>query len=193
MVVAGESNACTVRTCCRCCRGIRDGKKLKFVIPGGSSMPVVPAELMDTPYDYSSLSKIGSMLGSGAIIVYDETVSVPKLMTRLAHFYAHESCGKCTPCREGTNWLVKIHDRIMAGAGRMEDLDLLLEICNNISGRSFCALGDAAAWPVGGLLNVPGTLGRGAMYYYRHEYEEIIRNSANNRTRSFAPLPMAQV
>jgi NADH:ubiquinone oxidoreductase subunit F (NADH-binding) len=134
------------------------------------------------------------MVGSGALIVYDETVSVPALMTRLMHFYAHESCGKCTPCREGTNWLVKIHDRIMAGAGRMEDIDLLLDVCNNISGRSFCALGDAAAWPIAGLLNVPppALQGRGAIYYYRHEYEELIRRG-NGTPRRFAPLQMAGV
>ncbi|MEO7900766.1 MAG: NADH-quinone oxidoreductase subunit NuoF, partial [Capsulimonas sp.] len=129
------------------CGGIKNDKKLKFFIPGGSSTPLLTPDFLDTPYDYEALGKTGSLLGSGALIVYDETVSVPKLMTRLMHFYAHESCGKCTPCREGTNWLVKIHDRIMAGGGRPEDIDLLLDISNNIFGRSFCALGDAAAMP----------------------------------------------
>lgn len=167
--------------------GILGDKKLKFVIPGGSSVPLLPAELIDVPYDYEALGKAGTLLGSGAIIAYDESVSVPALMTRLMHFYAHESCGKCTPCREGTNWLVKIHDRIMAGGGRYEDIDLLLDICNNIFGRSFCALGDAAAMPLMGFLT-----GKGALHYYRHEYEELIRQGAGAK-KKFAPLQMAAV
>ena len=171
--------------------GIPNGRKMKFFIPGGSSVPLMLEEHLDLPYDYESLGKAGSMLGSGAFMVFDDTVSVPALMARLMHFYAHESCGKCTPCREGTSWLVKIHDRIMAGAGRMEDIDLLLSICNNISGRSFCALGDAAAWPIAGLLNVPATQGKGAIHYFRHEYEELIQKGAASRPRAFAPLPMA--
>jgi NADH-quinone oxidoreductase subunit F len=113
------------------------------------------------------------------MMFFDETVSVPGLMTRLMHFYAHESCGKCTPCREGTNWLTKIHDRIMAGGGRREDLDILLDICNNISGRSFCPLGDAAAMPI-----------QGAMRFFRHEYEALIPAAPLSR-RIFAPLPVA--
>ena len=167
--------------------GIKDDKQLKFIIPGGSSTPLLPAEFVDTPYDYTSLGKVGSMVGSGALIVYDETVSVPALMTRLCHFYAHESCGKCTPCREGTSWLVKIHDRIMAGAGRMEDIDLLLDVCNSIFGRSFCALGDAAAMPL-----APTRFGKGAIHYYRHEYEALIRQNTGPK-RTFAPLQMAAV
>ncbi len=169
------------------CGGIKDDKKLKFVIPGGSSVPLITPDLIDVPYDYEGLSKIGTLLGSGAIIVYDETVSVPAIMTRLMHFYAHESCGKCTPCREGTSWLVKIHDRIMAGGGRYEDIDLLLDISNNIFGRSFCALGDAAAMPLAGFIT-----GKGALHYFRHEYEELIaKGNANKKT--FAPLQMAAV
>ena len=173
--------------------GIRGDKKFKFVIPGGSSVPLTTEEFLDTPYDYTALAKIGTMVGSGAMMVFDETVSVPALMTRLMHFYAHESCGKCTPCREGTNWLVKIHDRIMAGAGRMEDIDLLLDICNNIAGRSFCALGDAAAWPIAGLLANPSLNGKGAIHYFRHEYEELVKNGAGGKKRAFAPLQMASV
>ena len=166
--------------------GIRDDKQLKFVIPGGSSVPLLTPEFLDTPYDYEALGKAGSLLGSGGLMVFDESVSVPALMTRLMHFYAHESCGKCTPCREGTSWLVKIHDRIMAGAGRYEDIDLLLDISNNIFGRSFCALGDAAAMPLAGFFS-----GKGALYYFRNEYEELIRNGS--KTRAFAPLQMATV
>ena len=166
--------------------GVRDGHEIKFIIPGGSSVPLIPPSFIDTPYDYESLGKIGTLLGSGALMVFDETTSVPHLMQRLMHFYAHESCGKCTPCREGTNWLVKIHDRIIAGAGRYEDIDLLLDICNNIFGRSFCALGDAAAMPL------MGFTGKGALHYFRHEYEELIR-AGNANKQKFTPLQMATV
>lgn len=167
--------------------GILGDKQLKFVIPGGSSVPLLPASMIDMPYDYESLGKAGSALGSGAIIVYDETVSVPAVMTRLMHFYAHESCGKCTPCREGTSWLVKIHDRIMAGGGRMEDIDIILDICNNIFGRSFCALGDAAAMPLLGF----GT-DKGALHYFRNEYEDLIRKGSVAK-KVATPLQMAAV
>ena len=167
--------------------GIKDDKQLKFIIPGGSSTPLLPASFIDTGYDYGSLGKVGSMVGSGALIVYDETVSVPALMTRLAHFYAHESCGKCTPCREGTTWLAKIHDRIMAGGGRPGDIDLILDVCNNIFGRSFCALGDAAAMPLS-----ETRFGKGAIYYYRDEYEALIPKT-DRPQRVFAPLQMAAV
>jgi len=169
------------------CGGIKDDKRLKFVIPGGSSVPLITPDLIDVPYDYEGLAKIGTLLGSGAIMVYDETVSVPAMMTRLMHFYAHESCGKCTPCREGTSWLVKIHDRIMAGGGRYEDIDLLLDISNNIFGRSFCALGDASAMPLAGFMT-----GKGALHYFRHEYEELI-SKGNVNKKTFAPLQMAAV
>jgi len=145
-------------------------------------------DALDTPYDYEALAKAGSLLGSGGLMIFNQTVSVPALMTRLMHFYAHESCGKCTPCREGTSWLVKIHDRIMAGGGRYEDIDILSDICNNIAGRSFCPLGDAAAWP---LVGPTGT--GGALKYFRHEYEELVRNGAGGKKRAFAPLQMAAV
>jgi NADH-quinone oxidoreductase subunit F len=169
------------------CGGMRGGKKLKFIIPGGSSAPLLNEDFLDTPWSYESLQKAGSMLGSGAMMVYDESVSVPALMTRLMHFYAHESCGKCTPCREGTSWLVKIHDRIMAGGGRFEDLDLMLDICNNmINGRSFCPLAEAAAWPIGGAGNGQA----GAMRFFRHEYEALIPKQ-NMAKRVFTPLTMA--
>ena len=167
--------------------GIKNDKQLKFIIPGGSSVPLITPDFLDTPYDYEALGKAGTLLGSGGLMVFDETVSVPAMMTRLMHFYAHESCGKCTPCREGTSWLVKIHDRIMAGGGRYEDIDLLLDICNNIFGRSFCALGDAAAMPLMGFFT-----GKGALYYFRNEYEDLIRQGAGAKKR-FAPLQMAAV
>jgi NADH-quinone oxidoreductase subunit F len=169
------------------CGGMLGGRKCKFFIPGGSSAPLLTADFLDTGYAYETFAKAGSMLGSGALIIYDETVSVPKVMSRLMHFYAHESCGKCTPCREGTSWLVKIHDRFLAGGGRMEDLDIMLDICNNmINGRSFCPLAEAAAWPIGGAGNGQA----GAMRFFRHEYEALIPKESISK-RIFAPLPMA--
>jgi len=129
--------------------GMRGGRKLKAVIPGGSSAPVLPAEIiMNTDMDYDSIAKAGSMLGSGAVIVMDETVCMVKALERLSYFYHEESCGQCTPCREGTGWLYRVIHRIEHGQGRPEDLDLLLNVSDNISGRTICALGDAAAMPV---------------------------------------------
>jgi NADH-quinone oxidoreductase subunit F len=129
--------------------GMRGGKKLKAVIPGGSSMPVLPADIMmATDMDYDSIAKAGSMLGSGAVIVMDETRCMVKSLLRLAYFYYEESCGQCTPCREGTGWLYRVIDRIEHGKGKPEDLDLLNNLADNIQGRTICALGDAAAMPV---------------------------------------------
>ncbi|WP_303783274.1 NADH-quinone oxidoreductase subunit NuoF [Azovibrio restrictus] len=131
------------------CGGMRGGRKLKAVIPGGSSSPVVPGEvMMDCTMDYDSISKAGSMLGSGAVIVMDETVCMVKALERLSFFYYEESCGQCTPCREGTNWLYKVVHRIENGLGRPDDLDLLSSVTTNIMGRTICALGDAASMPV---------------------------------------------
>ncbi len=124
--------------------GIIGGKKLKAVIPGGSSAPVLGPEHLDIPMDFDSLKNVGSMLGSGAIIVMSEDTCIVEAFTRLAKFYAHESCGQCTPCREGTAWMYKILKRIEEGNGRAGDLDLLLDICNKIMGRTICPLGDAA-------------------------------------------------
>ncbi len=129
--------------------GVRGGRKLKACIPGGSSAPVLPAQvIMDCTMDYDSISKAGSMLGSGAVIVMDETTCMVKALDRLSYFYYEESCGQCTPCREGTNWLYKIVHRIEHGLGRPEDLDLLRSVTTNIMGRTICALGDAASMPV---------------------------------------------
>ncbi|WP_338414516.1 NADH-quinone oxidoreductase subunit NuoF [uncultured Sphaerotilus sp.] len=133
--------------------GVKGGKKLKAVIPGGSSSPVLPADvMMACTMDYDSISKAGSMLGSGAVIVMDETRCMVKSLQRLSYFYAHESCGQCTPCREGTGWLSKMVDRIETGHGRPDDLALLDNVAENIMGRTICALGDAAAMPVRGML-----------------------------------------
>ena len=129
--------------------GVRGGPKLKAVIPGGVSAPVVPGDgMMEATLDYDGVSKAGSMLGSGAVIVMDETTCMVKALERLAFFYHEESCGQCTPCREGTGWLYKIIHRIENGRGRPEDLDLLGSLPGNISGRTICAFGDAAAAPV---------------------------------------------
>jgi len=131
------------------CGGMRGGRKLKAVIPGGSSAPVVTGEIMmDTTMDYDSIAKAGSMLGSGAVIVMDETTCMVKALERLSYFYYEESCGQCTPCREGTGWLYKVVHRIENGLGRPEDLELLGNVTNNIMGRTICALGDAASMPV---------------------------------------------
>ena len=133
--------------------GVKGGKKLKAVIPGGSSAPVLPASvMMDCTMDYDSIAKAGSMLGSGAVIVMDETRCMVKSLLRLSYFYAHESCGQCTPCREGTGWLHRLVSRIEHGEGRMEDLALLDNVAENIMGRTICALGDAAAMPVRGMI-----------------------------------------
>jgi NADH-quinone oxidoreductase subunit F len=129
--------------------GMREGKKIKAVIPGGSSMPVLTGEvMMATDMDYDSIAKAGSMLGSGAVIVMDETRCMVRSLLRLSYFYFEESCGQCTPCREGTGWLYRMVHRIEHGAGRPDDLDLLNSVADNIQGRTICALGDAAAMPV---------------------------------------------
>lgn len=146
--------------------GVREGRKLKAVIPGGSSMPVLPADvMMATNMDYDSISKAGSMLGSGAVIVMDDSRCMVKSLLRLSYFYMHESCGQCTPCREGTGWLWRMMDRIEHGQGKPSDLDLLNTISDNIQGRTICALGDAAAMPV-----------RAMIKHFRHEFEYHIEH-----------------
>lgn len=133
--------------------GVRKGRQLKAVIPGGSSSPVLPADLMmDCTMDYDSIAKAGSMLGSGAVIVLDDSRCMVKSLQRLSYFYMHESCGQCTPCREGTGWLSRVVDRIETGHGKMSDLELLNSVAENIQGRTICALGDAAAMPVRAML-----------------------------------------
>ena len=133
--------------------GVRAGRKLKAVIPGGSSSPVLPAAIMmECTMDYDSIAKAGSMLGSGAVIVLDDSRCMVKSLQRLSYFYMHESCGQCTPCREGTGWLWRLVDRIESGQGRASDMDLLDSVAGDIQGRTICALGDAAAMPVRAML-----------------------------------------
>ena len=127
--------------------GIPGDKKLKAVVPGGSSCPILRAEECDIPMDYDTLAKVGSMLGSGGMVVLDETTDMVRFALRIMKFYAHESCGWCIPCREGTTWLKKILQRFYEGQGRREDISLLGELSKNMLGRTFCALGDAAALP----------------------------------------------
>jgi len=144
--------------------GVRGGRQLKAVIPGGSSAPVLPASIMmDITMDYDAIAKAGSMLGSGAVIVMDETRCMVKSLQRLSAFYMHESCGQCTPCREGTGWLWRIVDRLENGQGKTADMDLLDSVAENIMGRTICALGDAAAMPV-----------RGMLKHFRPEFEHHI-------------------
>jgi len=146
--------------------GMWKGRKLKAVIPGGSSTPVLTAEIMmGLTMDYDAIGKAGSMLGAGSVIVMDETTCMVKALARLSEFYFEESCGQCTPCREGTGWLSRIMHRIVHGQGHIEDLDQLDRVAQNIRGRTICALGDAAAMPVQGMLK-----------FYRHEFEYYIEH-----------------
>ncbi|MDO7680232.1 MAG: SLBB domain-containing protein, partial [Burkholderiaceae bacterium] len=148
--------------------GVRPGRQLKAVIPGGSSMPVLPADIMmATDMDYDSIAKAGSMLGSGAVIVMDDTRCMVKSLLRLSYFYMHESCGQCTPCREGTGWLWRMVERIENGQGRESDLEQLNRVADGIQGRTICALGDAAAMPV-----------RAMIKHFRHEFEHHITHKA---------------
>ncbi len=129
--------------------GVRNGRKLKAVIPGGTSAPVLPASIMmDLTMDFDSVANAGSMLGSGAVILMDDSTCMVRVLARIAHFYYEESCGQCTPCREGTGWMSRVVHRIESGEGRREDLDLLDNVAGKIMGRTICALGDAAAMPV---------------------------------------------
>ena len=146
--------------------GMPGGRQLKAVIPGGSSVPVVPGEvMMQVHMDYDSIAKAGSMLGSGAVIVIAEGTCMVKVLENLSHFYAAESCGQCTPCREGTGWLARVLHRIEHGRGRMADLDLLDSVAQRIGGRTICALGDAAAMPVQSFIE-----------HYRDEFEYHIEH-----------------
>jgi NADH-quinone oxidoreductase subunit F len=144
--------------------GMKGGRKLKAVIPGGSSVPVVPGDVMiKLNMDYDSLKAAGSAIGSAAVIVMDETTCMVRVLERISRFYMSESCGQCTPCREGTGWMNRLLKRILAGTARREELGLLLDVANRIEGHTICALGDAAAWPVQSFLK-----------HYKHEFEYMI-------------------
>jgi NADH-quinone oxidoreductase subunit F len=159
--------------------GVRKGRTLKAVIPGGSSAPVLPADIMmQCTMDYDSIAKAGSMLGSGAVIVMDDSRQMPESLRRLSYFYMHESCGQCTPCREGTGWLWRVVDRICNGAGKQSDLDLLDSVADNIQGRTICALGDAAAMPV-----------RAMLKHFRHEFAARITRPDVPTSDGQQPVP----
>ncbi len=152
------------------CGGMQGGRKLKAVIPGGSSVPVLPADIiMVCTMDYDSLQKAGSSFGTGAVMVMDETTCMVRVLRRIARFYMAESCGQCTPCREGTGWLYRMLTRIMDGQGQEDDLDKLLDVANKIEGHTICALGDAAAWPVQSFLK-----------HFHHEFEVMIQNGGRS-------------
>ncbi len=150
--------------------GMKGGRALKAVIPGGSSVKVVPGNvMMGANMDYDSLRAIGSSVGSAAVIVMDETTCMVRVLERLSRFYMSESCGQCTPCREGTGWLNRMLKRIIAGEGRNEDIQMLVDVANRIEGHTICALGDAAAWPIQSFVK-----------HYRHEFEYMIQNGGRS-------------
>jgi len=152
------------------CGGVRGGRKLKAVIPGGSSVPVLPADIiMNCTMDYNSLKQAGSSFGTGAVMVMDETTCMVRVLRRISRFYMAESCGQCTPCREGTGWLYRMLSRIVEGRGQEEDLDKLVQIADKIEGHTICALGDAAAWPVQSFLR-----------HFRHEFEFMVRHNGRS-------------
>ncbi len=146
--------------------GVRGGRKLKAVIPGGVSVPVVPGEVMlQATMDYDGVKKAGSALGTGSVIVMDETTCMVRALERISRFYYAESCGQCTPCREGTGWMNRLIKRILAGQGRREDLDMLLDVAGKIEGHTICAFGDASAWPI-----------QSFMKHFRAEFEYFIEH-----------------
>jgi len=156
--------------------GVWKGRQLKAVIPGGSSSPVLPADdIMKANMDFDSIREVGSMLGSGAVMVMDETTCMVKVLERIARFYHMESCGQCTPCREGTGWMHRVIQRILAGGGRAEDLDMLDGVSRKIEGHTICAFGDAAAWPVQSFIK-----------HFRHEFQYMIEHQGRSIVTSGA-------
>ncbi len=154
--------------------GVWKGRKLKAVIPGGSSCKVLPAEIIEKcTMDYTSLMEAGSSFGTGAVMVMDETTDMVRVLRRISRFYMAESCGQCTPCREGTGWLYRMLTRIIEGRGEKDDLDKLVDVANKIEGHTICALGDAAAWPVQSFLK-----------HYLHEFEYMIENHGRSIVES---------
>jgi NADH-quinone oxidoreductase subunit F len=153
------------------CGGVRGGwDNLMAVIPGGSSVRCVPAEqIIDCPMDFDSLSKLRSGLGTAAVIVMDKSTDIVRAIARLSHFYKHESCGQCTPCREGTGWMWRVMERMAEGRAQKREIDMLLEVTKQVEGHTICALGDAAAWPIQGLIT-----------HFRHEIEKRIDQYAGN-------------
>ena len=162
--------------------GMREGHRLKFWTPGGSSTPMLTHEHLDIPLDYEGMASVKSMLGTKALQCFDETTSVVRVVLRWTEFYKHESCGKCTPCREGTWWLVQILQRMEAGQGQEGDIEKLLDLCENILGRSFCALGDGATSPI-----------TSAIAFFREEFERRCtrRPGSSSRTSEARSSPVS--
>jgi len=150
--------------------GVRDGRRLKAVIPGGSSVPVIPGDvIMELNMDFDTIRSAGSGLGTAAVVVMDETTCMVRMLRRISRFYYSESCGQCTPCREGTGWLYRMLTRIVEGQGRLSDIDMLVNVADKIEGHTICALGDAAAWPVQSFIK-----------HYRHEFEYMIEHGGRS-------------
>jgi NADH-quinone oxidoreductase subunit F len=163
------------------CGGIRDGRRLKAFFPGGSSAPIMTADQLDVRADFDACAEAGTMLGSGGVIVLDETTDIVVAAANVAHFYAHESCGQCTPCREGADWAVDILDRIVAGHGRPGDPDTLLRICRFASqGMTICPLGDAFALPISSMVEK-----------FRSEFDARIVNATKLPQKKLPVLPWA--
>ena len=163
--------------------GMLGGRKLKAVIPGGSSVPVVPGDtMMKINMDYDALKAAGSAIGSAAVIVMDETTCMVRVLERISRFYMSESCGQCTPCREGTGWMNRLLRRVLGGTARREDLNLLVDVANRIEGHTICALGDAAAWPV-----------QSFMKHYRHEFEYMIDHGGRSMVAAAGAPDLARV
>lgn len=172
----------TLRELLELAGGMKDGIPLKFWTPGGSSTPLFTAEHLDVPLDFEGAAEAGSMLGTTAVQVFNETVSVPWAVMKWTEFYSHESCGKCTPCREGTYWLVQVLQRMVRGEGTSTDIDTLLDVCDNILGRSFCALGDGATSPI-----------TSAIRYFRQEFLDLIAEQPDvDRPEQLADVELAE-
>jgi NADH-quinone oxidoreductase subunit F len=163
------------------CGGMREGFRIKAVIPGGSSVPLLPASMLGTGLDFEAMAAAGTLLGSGGVIVIDDRTCIVDALYNVTRFYEHESCGKCTPCREGTYWMTEVFERLENGRGREKDIDLLADVSDNILGKSFCALGDAAAMPV-----------LGAIKHFRDEFEYHVKHGkclVNRRREELAEVP----
>jgi NADH-quinone oxidoreductase subunit F len=168
----------TLRELLELAGGVKDGKALKFWTPGGSSTPFMTADHLDVPLDFDEVAKAGSLLGTAALMIFDETVNIVPAVLRFTEFYAHESCGKCTPCREGTYWLVQILERFVHGNGTVEDFDTLLDTCDNIFGRAFCALGDGATSPIVSSLK-----------YFKDDYVALLPDSERAKLDTREAVP----
>ncbi|MBA8827122.1 NADH-quinone oxidoreductase subunit F [Saccharopolyspora lacisalsi] len=171
----------TLRELLELAGGMKDGVPLKFWTPGGSSTPLLTADHLDVPLDFEGATEAGTMLGTTALMIFNETVSVPWAVMKWTQFYEHESCGKCTPCREGCFWLAQVLERMVDGRGTEEDIDTLLDVCDNILGRSFCALGDGAVSPI-----------TSGIKYFRDEFLALCERNRSTETADTALVGAAR-